>query len=334
MSLFQEMECTNYNIFEDFSNLNEGYNNISNECDYINIDLNEDLEHNNNNSPLLSKYETHKEIDNDKFLKYFMNIDYTTDFLNDISSKEAINNINKNEKKIKNEKKEIENVSTESQLTKKTQREKENGIIYDELTKITYVEKDDPIAFRKAKKRIQNRESALRMKKLKQINLMKNEDEINHLKKENEFLKYENSNLKKEKKFLIEQIKVMQNIINDSKIEFNNKIGKIKEYENQEIFYDGSKQKIKGKLFNIFIICLLSIIYIIGETDSNESSIHNSKKNISMNSVKEKNKSRILWNLFSKIILFIIFLLIIPLIKSLTKLPFIISSYNNKKKYI
>ena len=124
MSLFQEMECTNYNIFEDFSNLNEGYNNISNECDYINIDLNEDLEHNNNNSPLLSKYETHKEIDNDKFLKYFMNIDYTTDFLNDISSKEAINNINKNEKKIKNEKKEIENVSTESQLTKKNSKRK------------------------------------------------------------------------------------------------------------------------------------------------------------------------------------------------------------------
>ena len=157
---------------------------------------------------------------------------------------------------------------------------------------------------------------------------------INHLKKENEFLKYENSNLKKEKKFLIEQIKVMQNIINDSKIEFNNKIGKIKEYENQEIYYDGSKQKIKGKLFNIFIICFLSIIYIIGETDSNESSINNSRKNISMNSINVNNKSRIIWNLFSKVILFIIFLLIIPLIKSLSKLPNIIISNNNKKKYI
>ena len=331
--MFQEVESTNYNIFEDFSNLNEGYNNISNECDYINIDLNEDLEQ-NNNSPLLSKYDSKKEIDNDKFLRYFMNIDYTTDFLNDISSKEVSNSININETKNKNEKKEIENVSTESQLTKKTQREKENGIIYDELTKITYVEKDDPIAFRKAKKRIQNRESALRMKKLKQINLMKNEDEINNLKKENDILKHENSNLKKEKIFLIEQIKVMQNIINDSKIEFNNKIGKIKEYENQEIYYDGSKQKIKGKLFNIFIICFLSIIYIIGETDSNESSINNSRKNISMNSVNEKNRGKIIWNLFSKVILFIIFLLIIPLIKSLTKFPYIFISNNNRKKYI
>ena len=237
-------------------------------------------------------------------------------------------------KKNKNEKKEIENVSTESQLTKKTQRDKDNGIIYDELTNITYVEKDDPIAFRKAKKRIQNRESALRMKKLKQINLMKNEDEINNLKKENDILKHENSNLKKEKIFLIEQIKVMQNIISDSKIEFNNKIGKIKEYENQEIYYDGSKQKIKGKLFNIFIICFLSIIYIIGETDSNESSINNSRKNISMNSVNEKNRGKIIWNLFSKVILFIIFLLIIPLIKSLTKFPYIFISNNNRKKYI
>ena len=262
-----------------------------------------------------------------------MNIDYTTDFLNDISSKEVSNSININETKNKNEKKEIENVSTESQLTKKTQREKENGIIYDELTKITYVEKDDPIAFRKAKKRIQNRESALRMKKLKQINLMKNEDEINHLKKENEFLKYENSNLKKEKKFLIEQIKVMQNILNDSKIAFNNKIGKIKEYKNNEIYYDGSKQTIKGKIFNIFLVCFLSMVYIIGESNSNESSFNNSRKNISMNSINPKNNTKkILWNLISKIILIIIVLLIIPLIKSLCSLPYIIS--NNKKKYV
>ena len=97
--MFQEVESTNYNIFEDFSNLNEGYNNSPNECDYINIDLNEESEQNNNNSPLLSKYDSKREIDNDKFLRYFMNIDYTTDFLNDISSKEVSNSININEKK-------------------------------------------------------------------------------------------------------------------------------------------------------------------------------------------------------------------------------------------
>ena len=332
MSLFQEVETTNYNIFEDLSNSNEGNNSMSNECDYINIDLKE--EENNNNS-ILSNNEKKQDIDNDKFLEFFMNIDYTTDFLNDFSAKEFSNTINQtnNDKIEKNIILKKENdISTQSQLTKKTQREKDNGILYDELTNITYIEKEDPIAFRKAKKRIQNRESALRMKKLKQMNSIKNENEIDFLKKENNNLKIENSNLKKEKIFLIEQIKVMQNILNDSKIEFNNKIGKIKEYKNNEIYYDGSKQTIKGKIFNIFLVCFLSMVYIIGESNSNESSFNNSRKNISMNSINPKNNTKkILWNLISKIILIIIVLLIIPLIKSLCSLPYIIS--NNKKKY-
>ena len=332
MSLFQEVETTNYNIFEDLSNSNEGNNSMSNECDYINIDLKE--EENNNNS-ILSNNEKKQDIDNDKFLEFFMNIDYTTDFLNDFSAKEFSNTINQtnNDKIEKNIILKKENdISTQSQLTKKTQREKDNGILYDELTNITYIEKEDPIAFRKAKKRIQNRESALRMKKLKQMNSIKNENEIDFLKKENNNLKIENSNLKKEKIFLIEQIKVMQNILNDSKIEFNNKIGKIKEYKNNEIYYDGSKQTIKGKIFNIFLVCFLSMVYIIGESNSNESSIYNSKRNISMNSINKRNNTKIfLWNLISKIILIIIVLLIIPLIKSLCSLPYIIS--NNKKKY-
>ena len=143
---------------------------MSNECDYINIDLKE--EENNNNS-ILSNNEKKQDIDNDKFLEFFMNIDYTTDFLNDFSAKEFSNTINQtnNDKIEKNIILKKENdISTQSQLTKKTQREKENGILYDELTNITYIEKEDPIAFRKAKKRIQNRESALRMKKLKQMN--------------------------------------------------------------------------------------------------------------------------------------------------------------------
>jgi hypothetical protein len=333
MSLFQEVETTNYNIFEDFSNLNEGYNSIANECDYINIDLKEE-ENKNNNDSLIVNNNKKQEIDNEKFLKFFMNIDYQTDFLNDSSAKEFSYKINytdehKNEKNFKKE----NDISTQSQLCKKTQREKDNGILYDELTNITYIEKDDPIAFRKAKKRIQNRESALRIKKIRQMNLIKNENEIELLQKENDNLKIENSNLKKEKIFLIEQIKVMQNILNDSKIEFSNKIGKIKEYENNEIYYDGSKQKIKGKLFNIFVICFLSMVYIIGESNSNESSFNNSRKNISMNSINPKNNTKkILWNLISKIILIIIVLLIIPLIKSLCSLPYIIS--NNKKKYV
>ncbi len=330
MSLFQEVETTNYNIFEDLSNSNEGNNSISNECDYINIDLKEEE---NNNNYILSNNEKKQDIDNDKFLEFFMNIDYTTDFLNDFSAKEFSNTINltNNDKIEKNIILKKENdISTQSQLTKKTQREKDNGILFDKLTNITYIEKEDPIAFRKAKKRIQNRESALRMKKLKQMNSIKKENEIDFLKKENNNLKIENSNLKKEKIFLIEQIKVMQNILNDSKIEFNNKIGKIKEYKNNEIYYDGSKQTIKGKIFNIFLVCFLSMVYIIGESNSNESSFNNSRKNISMNSINPKNNTKkILWILISKIILIIIALLIIPLIKSICSLPYIIS--NNKK---
>ncbi len=330
MSLFQEVETTNYNIFEDLSNSNEGNNSISNECDYINIDLKEE-ENKNNNDSLIANNNKKQEIDNEKFLKFFMNIDYQTDFLNDSSAKEFSYKINYNDehKNEKNFKKEND-ISIQSQLSKKTQREKDNGILYDELTNITYIEKEDPIAFRKAKKRIQNRESALRMKKLKQMNTIKNENEIDFLKKENNNLKIENSNLKKEKIFLIEQIKVMQNILNDSKIEFNNKIGKIKEYKNNEIYYDGSKQTIKGKIFNIFLVCFLSMVYIIGESNSNESSFNNSRKNISMNSINPKNNTKkILWILISKIILIIIALLIIPLIKSICSLPYIIS--NNKK---
>ena len=191
MSLFQEVETTNYNIFEDLSNSNEGNNSMSNESDYINIDLKE--EENNNNS-ILSNNEKKQDIDNDKFLEFFMNIDYTTDFLNDFSAKEFSNTINQtnNDKIEKNIILKKENdISTQSQLTKKTQREKDNGILYDELTNITYIEKEDPIAFRKAKKRIQNRESALRMKKLKQMNSIKNENEIDFLKKENNNLKIE-----------------------------------------------------------------------------------------------------------------------------------------------
>ena len=70
-------------------------------------------------------------------------------------------------------------------LLKKTKREKEYGVITDNLTGVTYYEKDDPINYRKAKKRIQNRESALRMKKLRENNNSKIDEELNRLKEDN-----------------------------------------------------------------------------------------------------------------------------------------------------
>ena len=107
--------------------------------------------------------------------------------------------------------------------------------------------------------------------------MLKLEEELCHLRDDNVRLINENISLKKEKEFLIDQIKFMQKIIKESNLEFklknsNNKnqsanmnyidINKTKE---PILYYDGSKQKIKGKLFNVFTICILSIVYLIGE---------------------------------------------------------------------
>ena len=51
------------------------------------------------------------------------------------------------------------------------------NMIKDELTGIIYYEKDDPVNFRKAKKRIQNRESAYRMKRMRKYNMDKLDEE-------------------------------------------------------------------------------------------------------------------------------------------------------------
>jgi len=164
---------------------------------------------------------------------------------------------------------------------KKWKKEKVYGILTDSKTGITYNEEDDPINYRKAKKRIQNRESALRMKKMRENDSCKLEEEITHLREDNIRLINENISLKKEKEFLIEQIKFMQKIIKQSNLEFklknelsdsadNNSNSSNDETRKEPVFYyDGSKQKIKGKLFNVFTICTLSLLYIIGECSLN-----------------------------------------------------------------
>ena len=203
-------------------------------------------------------------------------------------------------------------------------------MIIDNLTGITYYEKDDPINYRKAKKRIQNRESAYRMKKMRENNLCKLDEEMNRLKEDNIRLINENISLKKEKVFLIDQIKFMQKIIKESNLEFklknsNNKnqsanmnyidINKTKE---PILYYDGSKQKIKGKLFNVFTICLLSIVYIIGDCSfdsGNEKDIKRIDQGITLNSIDEKGQKNFAWYYISKIILFIILGCILQWIK-------------------
>ena len=348
MSTIHDEIEPSYNFFDD-NNLSDKFleENNFNESNNNSISLNEDF------------------FDNDKFLNNFMKIDYSFELssTNNNNNNNKINNesnftINLNNNKENNNNNNIFSNSTSinslnqnSNLQKKTYREK-NRILFDELTKITYYEKDDPIAFKKAKKRIQNRESALRMKKLNLTQKKSIEEEINFLKEENTNLKEENFTLKKEKNFLIEQIKCMQNILKESNIDLitlinnNNNNKKINQkkitqqilnYDSEKIFYDGSKQIIKGKLFNVFTICLLSILYIAGDNNYSEENNNNlSKKHntIGLNSLNENkiNKKFNFWNIISKIILFIIFCLIIPWIKTFYNFIILIKKKNKKIK--
>ena len=262
-------------------------------------------------------------INNENFINYFMHIDYNTPL--NISSSKSESDTPKKETDDSNE---IKNDS----LLKKTKREKvkekkvseiSDNMIKDNLTGITYYEKDDPVNYRKAKKRIQNRESAYRMKKLRENNMNKLDEEINRLREDNVRLINENISLKKEKIFLIDQIKFMQKIIKESNLEF--KLKNTKNLDNNSntnltyininktkepiLYYDGSKQKIKGKLFNVFTICLLSIVYIIGECSfdlSSDKDIKRSEEGIKLNSVNEKGGKNIWWYYISRIILAII----------------------------
>ena len=347
MSTIHDEIEPSYNFFDD-NNLSDKFleENNFNESNNNSISLNEDF------------------FDNDKFLNNFMKIDYSFELssTNNNNNNNKINNesnftINLNNTKENNNNNifsnstSINSLNQNSNLQKKTYREK-NRILFDELTKITYYEKDDPIAFKKAKKRIQNRESALRMKKLNLNQKKSIEEEIKFLKEENTNLKEENFTLKKEKNFLIEQIKCMQNILKESNIDLitlinnNNNNKKINQkkitqqilnYDSEKIFYDGSKQIIKGKLFNVFTICLLSILYIAGDNNYSEENNNNlSKKHntIGLNSLNENkiNKKFNFWNIISKIILFVIFCLIIPWIKTIYNFIILIKKKNKKMK--
>ena len=263
---------------------------------------------------------------NENFINYFMKIDYNTPL--NISSSKSESDTPKKETDDSNE---IKNEN----LLKKTKREKtkeKENMIKDELTGIIYYEKDDPVNFRKAKKRIQNRESAYRMKRMRKYNMDKLDEEINRLKEDNIKLINENISLKKEKVFLIDQIKFMQKIIKESNLEFKLKNLDNKDKENKDnltyininrtkepiLYYDGSKQNIKGKLFNVFTICLLSIVYIIGDCsfDSGDGKdIKRNEQGITLNSIDEKEKKSFAWYYISKIILFIILGCILQWIK-------------------
>lgn len=327
------MSFINDNDNENFSNIFESEENIKNspQLDDFHFFKNENEEL----SFTISDESRPLFINNENFINYFMHIDYNTPF-----TKEKINSVESLSEAHPKESKASSNIIKDNNLLKKTKRNnKDFGIITDNLTGITYYEEEDPINYRKAKKRIQNRESALRMKKLKENNNIKIDEEINRLKEDNIRLINENVSLKKEKIFLIDQIKFMQKIIKESNLEFKLKNSKIMDnnpnadtdsctteikVKEPVLYYNGSKQKIKGKLFNVFCVCILSIFYIAGEcyydgekindcnrSGANEHSIH-------LNSVKEnKDIKSSIWYYFSKIILIVIFFFIIPWFKAI-----------------
>ena len=306
---------------------------------------NEDDENSNSSFSLSQKYSP-LFINNENFINYFMHIDYNTPFQNNIKEdlKEISNpNLLKVESQSQNEVKTL----NESNKKLKKENKKEFGILFDSKTGISYNEEEDPVNYRKAKKRIQNRESALRMKKMREGLNSKIEEELFHLREDNIRLINENVSLKKEKEFLIDQIKFMQKIIKESNLEFKlknehsfdstdnnantNNNSSIEENSTKKIFYyDGSKQKIKGNLFNVFIICTLSVLYIVGEcgfnidkADNNNGQNTNlrSGNSIKLNSIKETiSNKHSFWFYFSKMILLLIFILIIPSIKQAGKI--------------
>ena len=306
---------------------------------------NEDDENSNSSFSLSQKYSP-LFINNENFINYFMHIDYNTPFQNNIKEdlKEISNpNLLKVESQSQNEVKTL----NESNKKLKKENKKEFGILFDSKTGISYNEEEDPVNYRKAKKRIQNRESALRMKKMREGLNSKIEEELFHLREDNIRLINENVSLKKEKEFLIDQIKFMQKIIKESNLEFKlknehsfdstdnnanaNNNSSSEENSTKKIFYyDGSKQKIKGNLFNVFIICTLSVLYIVGEcgfnidkADNNNGQNSNlrSGNSIKLNSIKETiSNKHSFWFYFSKMILLLIFILIIPSIKQAGKI--------------
>ena len=290
-------------------------------------------------------------INNENFVNYFMRIDYNTPINNDknnITLSQSYSNNPPKDTNVSND------INKKNILLKKTKREKDYGIITDNLTGVTYYEKDDPINFRKAKKRIQNRESALRMKKLRESNNNKIDEEMNRLKEDNIRLINENISLKKEKIFLIDQIKFMQKMIKEANLEYklkNNNNNIITENENETkfkepiLYYYGSKQKIKGKLFNVFMVCILSIVYIVGECCYDGDISKNCPKkdiqkyhSIHLNSVNNKEINvkilSFIWFYCSKLILVIIFFFIVPLLKDIIGKMIELINKRKRKKYI
>jgi len=164
----------------------------------------------------------------------------------------------------------------------------DKSLIIDEITNKVYDPDIDPEEYRKARKRIQNRESAVRSRMKKKENNKQFEAELDFLRKENYRLNFENNSLKRERVLLYDQIKFLKSIVKKETID-NSPNTQIKNNE-QNILIEskasnkslnnsddieknnhitvntrpvfGTYKKPTSKLFMIGIFCIISLVYV------------------------------------------------------------------------
>jgi hypothetical protein len=115
------------------------------------------------------------------------------------------------------------------------------------------------------------------------------EVELEYYKKENYRLIHENASLKKEKSFLIDQIKFMQSIIKSNNnsncntdIEKNVSNGPKLVMANKKPF---------GRLFSVFLICMISVLFVSFDIGGDGGKIEFGSSTMSLNDVNKASTS-------------------------------------------
>jgi hypothetical protein len=144
---------------------------------------------------------------------------------------------------------------------------------------------------------MQNRESAIRSRMKKKETKVQLEAEFEFMKKENYRLFHENKSLKTEKNFLIEQIKFMQSLIkSNTLVKSTEDIEKNVKPDSPQIYMNGAKQRPFGKLFSVFVICVLSVAFVSFDAgNGTESSIQFGNSNMALNDVQAASSSYVIY---------------------------------------
>ena len=264
-----------YNNFEDKDNIFNGkeeaffnfetnshdYNELEShlylqsEKNYIDFSSNKDISSLKNNLNMSQGKSLFKK-ENDKFLIAAKPKDYKKyNFIEEVNK--SINSYNSKSNSVisVNSNNKIENSSTTATkqefLSKKKGRPLTDARIIVEENKIITPDDDE---YMKARKRIQNRESQMRTRMKKKEKDCSFEKEKEELVQENFKLKAENAHLINDRKFLLEQIKFLQNLIssnmptlNISKCSSNNSNNDFHIKNSNSIFYQKDIESYKNK---------------------------------------------------------------------------------------